>query len=234
MRNEDRAGLELTIIIHLVALIVLLILGIGTSVRQENSFILDFSGEELRELEKKKEELQNEVSRKLDELIANGGQVPEKRNIAVNATLKDDRNSTADAEQLYKDAKRLENDLKKGHGIEVGQEAPKTSGEQEEKKEEEKAYSGPSVLSWTMEGRKACHLPIPAYRCYGEGVVTVFITIDKQGKVVNVAIDDLSSDSDSCLREFARKAAKASRFTADLNAPSRQVGSITYSFIAQR
>jgi len=232
MRREDRAGLELTIIIHLVVLILLLILGIGTSIKTENSFILDFSQEELRALEKQKEELQNEVSKKLDEMIAAGGTV-QKRNVAVNSSsIKDDRNSAAEAEKLYKDAARLQSELKKGHEISAVEESPQKAKE-EDIKAEEKPYSGPSVLSWTMEGRKACHLPIPAYRCYGEGVVTVFITIDKQGKVLSVKIDDLSSDSDSCLREFAQRAARSSRFTADPNAPSRQAGSITYSFIAQ-
>lgn len=233
MRREDRAGLQLTIIIHLVVLIILLILGIGTNINKENSFILDFSKEELRELERQKEELQNEVSRKLDELIA-AGSVPQKRNIAVNSSkLKDDRNSTAEAEKLYKDAARLQSELKKGHEITAVEDSPSKSNEKKAEKAEEKPYSGPSVLSWTMEGRKACRLPIPAYRCYGEGMVTVFITIDKQGKVLSVKIDELSSDSDTCLREFAQRAAQASRFTADANAPARQAGSITYSFIAQ-
>lgn len=46
MRREERAGLEITIIFHLVVLIILLLLGIGAAVKNENSFVLDFTKQE--------------------------------------------------------------------------------------------------------------------------------------------------------------------------------------------
>jgi len=42
-----------------------------------------------------------------------------------------------------------------------------------------------------------------------------------------------ASSSDACLREFAVRAAKSSRFTASASSPDKQVGEIVYRFIAQ-
>ena len=100
-------------------------------------------------------------------------------------------------------------------------------------KEKPRPYSGPSVLSWSLDGRNASHLPIPAYRCYGAGEVTVIITVNNRGDVVNAKVDDKLSTPDGCLRTFAVRAARLSRFSASSSAPARQMGTITYAFIAQ-
>jgi TonB family protein len=89
------------------------------------------------------------------------------------------------------------------------------------------------VLSWSLDGRKATHLPIPAYRCVGAGEVTVIITVNTQGTVVDAKIDDGASSKDGCLRSFATRAARLSKFNASTTAPARQMGTITYLFIAQ-
>ena len=61
---------------------------------------------------------------------------------------------------------------------------------------EQKEYSGPSVVSYNLEGRKASHLKIPAYRCYGEGDVTVIITVNPQGQVLNAKVmEDISANA---------------------------------------
>ena len=67
----------------------------------------------------------------------------------------------------------------------------------------------------------------------GFGQVTVIITVDNSGKVINAKVDDAASSSDSCLRSFAVRAARLSRFNISQTAPSRQLGTITYAFIAQ-
>ena len=100
-------------------------------------------------------------------------------------------------------------------------------------KEEQKEYSGPSVVSYTLDGRKASHLKIPAYRCNGGGDVTVIITVNNAGQVVNAKVMDSISSSDQCLRSFAVRAARLSRFSASQNAPANQTGEIVYRFIAQ-
>ncbi len=97
----------------------------------------------------------------------------------------------------------------------------------------QKAYSGPSVVSYTLDGRKASHLKIPAYRCYGAGDVTVIITVNPQGTVIAAKVMEEISSDDSCLRNFAVRAARLSRFSASPTAPAKQTGEILYRFIAQ-
>lgn len=234
--SEDKAGLYITIIFHLVVIIVLLAYQIDSTIRREESFVLDFSRQEEIEKEQKEAAFKEDISRRLDELIAaaHSSSAPV-RNIAVDAgsRLKDDRNT--DAEQLYKDAERLAKDLKDGHAIEedAREETVEMPDRKKEEKGPEKAYSGPSVLSYTLDGRKASHLKIPAYRCYGSGDVTVIITVNNAGMVVGAKVLDAVSSSDQCLRNFAIRAARLSRFSASQTAPPNQTGEILYRFIAQ-
>ena len=223
-------------IVHLAVIIVFLASQLSISLQKENSFVLDFSKQESIEQLKQELAFKEEVSRRLDEIIAsNGGSVPI-RNIAVDrGALKDDRGT--DAEQLYKDAERLQEALDNTFNREESPEEyvpvaePKQdSGRKEEKKE---VYSGPSVVSYSLDGRKASRLPIPAYRCMGAGEVTVIITVDNAGNVIMAKIDENISSDDACLRNFAIRAARSAKFSASPAAPARQIGNIVYAFIAQ-
>lgn len=234
--KEDKAGLYLTIIVHLVVIIAMLLYQIDSSIRREESFVLDFSKQEEIERQQKEEAFKEDISRRIEELIAasrNSGEPI--RNIAVDAgaTLKDDRNT--DAEQLYKDAERLANELEAGQLEDAREETVELEEEQPKKKDDpkKKEYSGPSVVSYTLDGRKASHLKIPAYKCYGSGDVTVIITVNNQGQVVNAKVLDSVSSGDKCLRDYAVRAARLSRFNADPKAPHNQTGEILYRFIAQ-
>jgi TonB family protein len=89
------------------------------------------------------------------------------------------------------------------------------------------------VVSYELDGRKASHLPIPAYRCMGAGQVTVIITVDPAGKVLNAKVQDDVSSPDGCLRNFAVRAARLSRFSSFPGAAPKQLGNIVYEFIAQ-
>lgn len=237
MRNkEGRAGLFITIIVHLVIIIVMLLYQIDSTLRREESFVLDFSKQEEIERQQQEEAFKEDISRRLDELIAASSNSGEPiRNIAVDAgaQLKDDRNT--DAEQLYADAERLANELKAGQTQEdAREETVELPTQQDEKKETpKKEYSGPSVVSYTLDGRKASHLKIPAYKCYGSGDVTVIITVNNAGQVVNAKVLDDISSSDNCLRDYAVRAARLSRFNADSKAPHNQTGQILYRFVAQ-
>ena len=104
--KDDRAGLYITVIFHLTVIIVLLLYQIDSTVRKEESFVLDFSKQEEIERRQKEEVFREDISRKLDELIAaaHNSSAPI-RNIATDASraqLKDDRGT--DAEHLYIDA----------------------------------------------------------------------------------------------------------------------------------
>ena len=237
LRNsEDRAGLYITIIFHLVVIIALLAYQLDSALKKEESFVLDFSKEEELEQRQKQEVFKENISKRLDDLIAAARSSQEPiRNMAVDASeqLKDDRNT--DADQLYKDAEKLAQALKEGQNLEDARDETVDLEPQEKKKEDskKKEYSGPSVLSYNLEGRKASLLKIPAYRCYGEGDVTVIITVDPQGNVVGAKVMDEISSSDQCLRNYAVRAARLSKFSASSSAPARQNGEILYRFIAQ-
>ena len=237
MKKEDKAGIYITVIIHLAVLIVMLATSLGFSLQSENSFVLDFSKlEELERLQaevdrlKKEAEFQQAISERLEAELgaASGGY----RNVAVDrAALKDDRGT--DADQLYKDAERLARELKGGFEAPDDGFTANVPSKDDGKKKEQKAYSGPSVVSYYLEGRKASKLSIPAYRCMGAGEVTVLITVDNGGTVIAAKVDESVSSADACLRSFAIRAARLSRFSADPKAPARQQGNIVYQFIAQ-
>lgn len=222
-----------TLIVHLGILIVLLIAQIGFSLQRENSFVIDFSKqEELRRIEEKKQFDEN-ISKRVDDLISGASGI-EFRNVTSSRNreiLKDDRST--DADQLYKDAERLAKDLKSGPDQMDDDYVAEPTRKTEDKKSETRQYSGPSVLSWHLDGRKASHLPIPAYRCYGGGMVTVLITVDNSGRVIDAKIQEETSSDDRCLRDFAIRAARQSRFSIKQDAPARQHGDIVYQFLAQ-
>ncbi len=225
-------------IFHLTVIIVLLLYQIGGAMRKEESFVLDFSKQEEIEKREKEEVMMKDLSERLEDLIAAARNNSDPiRNIAVDAggQLKDDRGT--DADQLYKDAEKLASDLKNGQKDGIEEDAREETVEMQHQKNpdnsNQKAYSGPSVVSYTLDGRKASHLKIPAYRCYGAGDVTVIITVNPQGTVMAAKVMDEVSSTDECLRSFAVRAARLSKFSASPSAPAKQTGEILYRFIAQ-
>lgn len=231
--KEDKAGLYITVIFHLAVLIVLLATQLGFSIAKENSFVLDFTKQEEAEKTQKEEVFKEDISERIERMLSAAGSIPI-RNIAVDrGALKDDRGTNA--EELYKDAERLQQELNNGAPLpkdELVYEYKKTETGGP-KKSSESSYSGPSVVSWELEGRKASRLPIPAYRCMGAGMVTVIISVDPQGNVINAKVEDALSSPDGCLRNFAIRAARLSKFSASNSAPPKQIGNIVYQFIAQ-
>ena len=239
LAKEDKAGLYITVIVHLAVLIVLLAVGLDFSLQKENSFVLDFSKLEekermIAEIERlqKEAELQEAINRKIEQELGSLSS-SSIRNIAVDrASLKDDRGT--DAEQLYKDAERLQRELSGGFSAPEDDRVDIPSRKKEESRKEKAAsYSGPSVVDCMVEGRHPSKLPIPAYRCMGEGSVKVNIAVDNAGNVTSAKIDEGSSSTDGCLRSFAIRAARLSKFNADPKASPKQTGYIVYQFIAQ-
>ena len=236
---DEKAGIYTTVIVHLAVVIVLLLAGLDWSIKQEKGFLMDFSQlEEKERLQEEIERLEQEAAFK--ESIAQRLQqeidaAPAVRGVAVDrAALKDDRGT--DAEQLYKDAQRLQEELARGHEIQQEDYAdpnPVKPAQEEPKKEDAPVYSGPSVVSYYLDGRKASKLPIPAYRCMGAGQVTVLIKVAPNGSVVEAKVDESVSSADKCLKEFAVRAARLSKFSAKADAPARQQGNIVYEFVAQ-
>ncbi len=231
---DQKAGLYITVSVHLAVIIVLLLVRIGIEVQREESFVLDFTKQEEIEQAREQAELLKSAAEQLEEMIA-AAQATPIRNVTVDrGALKDDRGT--DAEKLYEEAERLAQELKEGAVEQEPEEiavAPEKKPEPKEPEKQAKPYSGPSVLSWSLDGRKASYLPIPAYRCYGAGEVTVIITVNNSGTVMNAKVDESLSSADKCLQTFAVRAARLSKFSVSQTAPARQMGTITYAFIAQ-
>lgn len=237
MKKETRVGIYLTVILHLLVLIGFLLYQINSLVQKESTFVLDFTKQEEREEKAEKEKRREELSAELEDLIA--GIQQQSRNVAVDISererhLKDDRNRNP--EQVYDEAKSLQEKLdaaRKAVREQQGEEEMVPADRIDQKKTQTEAYTGPSVLEYRLDGRKAMHLPIPAYKCLGGGDVTVAIEVDRKGMVVEALIVADFSSMDHCLQEFAIRAARQSRFTSSTNAPPRQSGEIVYRFIPQ-
>ena len=221
--NGDKAGLYLTIIVHLVAIIILLSWSIHVQLSKDTSFLIDFSAQEeqerLAEHTRMQESVKEELDAEIDALLnaSRSQNARSVRNVAVDASepLRDDRHDNP--EDIYRDARELQERL------------DRTRREIEEASDDE----GPAVISYSLDGRKAMSLPVPAYKCMGGGDVSVSIIVNRKGYVVGTKIIESVSSPDQCLRDYALRAAGRSRFTASQDAPERQAGEIVYRFLAQ-
>lgn len=233
--RENKVGLYATLAFHLVVLIILLSVSIGKIASRENTFVLDFTKQEELEKELREQELKEQINKELDNIVATASEI---RNVAVDAgyQLKDDRfkNPSEVYDQARELQRKLDESKREALSEQAAEEAVELNPPKEEKPAEEtKAYSGPSVISWSLEGRKARVLPVPAYKGYGAGDVYVKIKVNRSGRVVAATVIKESSTSDKSLHEFAIEAARRSRFSGSDAAPDPQTGEIVYRFIAQ-
>jgi len=225
------------IIFNVLIVIILMSISLRTYSRSELSPIaIELDDPEARtELDKLFEEY--------EELLRANNNAP-LRNIAVDATrpqelnagLADDKHQNAN--EIYEEMNRMrakideykqaqQNDNNTTHGeVAIPTEPPAPE-------KAENLYQGPTVLSYVLDERTPVSLPVPAYRCQGDGIVIVIIHVNKTGAVVNAGINKYESQDSQCLQEAALRAAFRSRFNASPNAPDLQVGQITYQFVRQ-
>ena len=236
-RKENMAGLYLTVIIHLTAVIVLLSCKITKLTVGEQSFVLDFTGLEEAEEQRRQEEFKADISAQLDEMIASASVSQNRsniRNIAVDAN-----DTRRGANDVYDQARELQRKLDASRNAaleeQFEEDAVDLSGGRSRKddSEEKISYKGPSVVSYSLDGRKAVTLEIPAYKCIGGGDVSVVITVNRSGRVIDADVIAEVSEPDECLWKYAVQAAKRSVFKASESAPSKQTGEIVYRFVAQ-
>ena len=236
--KEDRVGFYTTLVFHLAVLIVLLIVSIGHVATKENTFVLDFTKQEELEKLQKEIELKEEVARHLEDELARQPR-QQIRNVAVDAgsKLKDDR--FKNPSEVYDEARELQRKLDASKRDALAQKAAEEAvdlnrqPQGEESSEPAQAFSGPSVVSYEVEGRKAMSLPVPAYKGYGAGDVLVDIVVNPAGRVTAAKVRAEGSTADASLHSFAVDAAKRSRFSANPDGPKSQPGWILYRFIAQ-
>ena len=85
--------------------------------------------------------------------------------------------------------------------------------------------------NYRLGGRRVLNKEIFVQDCNESGIVVVRIEVNRQGQVIAATPGVKGTTNNaSCLTEPARKAALATRFNSDSDAPSRQVGTIVYNF----
>lgn len=234
--KEKKIGFYSTVIFHLLLVIVFLLTTIHGMISEETSFVLDFTKQEQIEKLEKVEQMKQEVSKELDDLLSGRVSPSQYRNVAVDRSskaLKDDRFKNPN--QVYDEARALQKklDASRKEALKEQGSDEVASGKDLTTKEQNQTYKGPSVISYSLDGRKSISLPIPVYKCYGGGDVAVRILVNRKGYVVDALVIDNASATDDCIRRYAVEAAKRSRFRASETAPEKQVGEIVYRFIAQ-
>ena len=234
--KEKKAGFYSTIIFHLVVIIICLLTAIQKVVSEETSFVLDFSKLEELERVEKQEELKAQASKELDDLLSGNASSSAYRNVAVDRSsraLKDDRFKNPN--QVYDEARELQRKLDASRAAAQREQGADEDAVSQDNLPDSNApqYKGPSVISYSLDGRKAISVPVPAYKCQGGGDVSVQIQVNRKGYVVSAAVIESVSSSDECLIRSAVAAAKRSRFRASSSAAEKQVGEIVYRFIAQ-
>lgn len=235
--KEKKTGFYTTVIFHLVVLIIFLLTAIHGVVSEETSFVLDFSKlEELEEIAKQ-EELKAQASKELDDLLSGNVTPNQYRNVAVdrsNQPLRDDRFKNPN--QVYDEARELQKKLDASRAAalrEQGNDEDAVASGENLPDSNAPQYKGPSVISYSLDGRKAISLPVPAYKCQGGGDVSIRITVNRKGYVTAATVISNVSSSDECIVRSAIDAAKRSRFRASSTVPDKQIGEIVYRFIAQ-
>jgi hypothetical protein len=114
------------------------------------------------------------------------------------------------------------------------EEKPKLT-EKKEKPEEKGTFRGPTRIYYDLAGRYHVYLPIPIYKCESAGQITLAIEVDQKGNVTKAEpASSLSTTKDPCLIETAVEYASRSKFNADMNAPVKQAGFLTFVFVSQR
>lgn len=236
----NRAGIYLTVSIHLLVLILFLLYQIRVQLQRESAFVLDFTKQEAAEKVQQQAlqqaQLRAQVSEELDAILS-GSAAAAPRNVVVNATergqqLRDDR--YRNPAQVYSEHQQLQAKLDASRrAAQALQGSDDNVASVKTEPSPSETYKGPSVISYKLGERKALSLPIPVYKCFGGGDVTVIIAVDPKGYVVAASVYREFSSSDPCLTEYAVRAARSSRFSADPNAPMQQQGEIVYRFVAQ-
>lgn len=156
---------------------------------------------------------------------------------ALDENLEDHR---TDASQLYGEAAKVQQRIEQNaaayaQGLEAEQRLLNRHYEGEQSTIENKKVKGKVTVSYSLSNpvRHALRMPVPAYMCQGGGEVVVNIVVNRDGEVLSAEVDGALSEKNNCLREAALQKAGESLFNADVTAPARQRGTISYLFISQ-
>jgi TonB family protein len=238
--KDNQIGIYTAVIFHLLIFLALALNEIRIRTAQPKSIELILSNiEQEPEVtpEDEKKKIEEELNKMLKEMPNPDIRIP---NLTMNAAAQgsesgrgqgysasffSSRNSFSIKEEREK-KERLQEE-KKDTGVDDvksdGTEPDQTDGQ---------AYKGPSIVSYFLEGRTAIYLPVPSYKCFKGGDVTVLIEVNAHGYVVGAEIDKRHSSNDECLHRAAINAAERARFST-VKASGNQKGNIIYRFVSQ-
>jgi len=247
--NGKMVGILGTVIIHLIAAIIFMSFQIG-SLRNEmqDIFQVEFAPEEKIQSENKEKLI--ELPATTVEKVLQGDE--EMLNIARNLANKSEQKiNPADyidmvKEELIKNGKLGKDNyideqkrlaaMKEEENLAIREEDSARYENNKPDKSQEMAsnYKGPTRIYYSLAGRTHTYLPIPIYKCQGEGKVVMSIQVNQKGIVEKAfVIENESTTSDQCLIETAVSTALVSRFNSDVNSPKIQSGTLSYHFVAQ-
>ncbi len=240
---RNRYGVSTTVLCFLVAMFAFATLRFDiTMMSHVDGFFVDLPEEKIEKREEPKKPEPKEPKPmeqpSMDDL----------KNVAVNEDakldggLEDDKGTQAS--DIYKEAQAMQQRLAASRQAHEQAQAEdeaylndmrrslSAKGKNKTKREQSKV-SGNVTISWKLEGREATYIHNPAYRCPGAGTVTITIEVNRNGRVIDASVSSISRSNDNCLIDMAIEAARKTTFNVSGSAPEKQVGSITYIFVAQ-
>ena len=230
LKEEEKnilTGIVGTIGVHLLILIAFLIIRLD-KVRDvhKEPIVIEFDEEMYKTLEQlmQEEKLQKSDVKSLSQ--------KDIKNIAVNTEnqLQKDISTEKYIEQLKEELDIDE--LNQQHDRSIDEPIIASEKNKTPEKKEDKKYSGPTRIEYSLKGRTDRFIHIPVYKCQKGGKVLINIVVNQEGEVVNASVASSSTD-ELCIIETALNSARISLFNIDLNAPPKQKGTISYEFLSQ-
>ncbi len=240
-----RSALLATVILYLVAAICLVTVRISLDRKQHNSEIYYFDPAEMERLQEELERAQ-ELNKLLNEMRAEGEQEEVRNAISnenadINERLRNDKG--LNASEIFDNAEAVQqamrdNRARQQHGEQEIQDMidrHNQRGNDDGESTPTGRAEGTVMVSYSLSEplRNAVYLFKPSYKCQGGGTVVVTITVNRNGDVTEAVVSSSTVGDDYCMTTTAVDAALSSRFNIDPNAPERQIGTITYQFVAQ-
>lgn len=227
--KNSKDGIIFTLIFHILVFTVLNI----TQFRIKQEFIetellIDFPFEPIQQEEIQKEPINNQTITDFNrQTNIASNRAAEKRNDVM------DENLRRELEQARELVERVSQQLAKNIPTVKDLKMPEETTEgMNPDSLMNKLYTGNSNVEYFLENRFHIRLPIPVYLSQYGGIVTVNITVDRGGNVVN-ADPVVSGNLNEQLLSYAKTAALRTRFNPSNSSESRQTGYIRYVFIPQ-
>jgi TonB family protein len=237
--KDNQTGIYTAVIFHLLIFLALAFNEIRIRTIQSKSIELIFQSVEQKPevtSEEEKKKIEEELNKMLREIPSPDVRLP---NLAMNAAAQGSESGRGQGAASFFSNRNSASIRAEREKMEKAREEKKNTGvddiasdEQARNSEESQAYKGPSVVSYYLEGRIAIHLPVPSYKCFKGGDVTVLIEVNSLGYVVNAEIDKRNSSNDECLHRAAIDAAERARFSTSPKS-GNQKGNIVYRFVSQ-